>query len=1330
MANDVKNVALNIGVSTSGTDQVNALAKQLDALAKEGGAAAPEIARLAEEFRKIGAQDAAVSNMARLQAEIEQTSRAFEAARASSTELDAALTTQREKTEALRLAQVSAREALAATAKEVREAKEAQDLLKASSDSATKQSAEYKTELIRLGVELVSLRAKQGEQRAELQQTNQALVASERELRNAGSAYQAASKDADTFSRELTSQRDALAGARAAAQQVGVTATEVAAAQAEVATSMERTRAAALQEVQAFQQLTDIQRHVAESNQRNVEAAKAAAAARVTAAQQVVAAEQAQQRAADAASLAARLAAEQQATAAQQAAAAAQQAQHALQEAFGVIGVRSAREIEGELARVRGALETIRNTAGASGVGLAQAMAQGESRIKALERELRAANGQLTTMDRLSAALKTSMGQFTAGALAANAIQAVVQEAIQLGKEAVTANIELQKLELGLNAVYGSSKLTAQQVEFLRNTAQAAGVSVGEISGAFVKFAASAQSAGIPIEQVNGLFSALSKNAATLGLSGDKVADMLNALGQMAGKGVVQMEELRGQLGDALPGALPKVAKGLGITVAEMEKMSRNGELLASEVFPALQRVLEESSGQVDTISARWARFKNVMTETAQDLGEGGIGKALGDFGAGAIRIFEHLAFTATLASESFTTWGKRIGIAAADVAEQGLKFRGFSDDAKQAFKEADEESDKRLTNLAARIDGTTTAAGQSFGKMAQSTEHAGQAIQVVGDKIIYANEAIAGAAPGLAANAAAHTGAADAASKNAAAQTQAGAAATTGAQAAAAADVSWTRLAVSYGKVNDVINQQVTLAKANLDTKKAEGAAAQEVARLSGDEAAQRRAAADAAVNSATAQTQLTAALSVQLNVLRAQRDAEVALYNASTQKQEAQRLAIVELNKSIEVKDQELKKNQEVTQSLRTEAAERKVAIETLKDNSARVNELKAAYATAQIEVERLTRLQREGKASTDQVADAKRAAATAEHLYSDALADQIAKMQEAARAQQAQFSLQEQTVRLALEEARTAEEVAKAKGDYKAAAEASNRVKELEIELLRLQAQAQRAEAEAVLAALPAKRAQLELEGKLTEAMKKSLEAEELSAKAKLKQAEITDELANRTARVAAATREASEAAASSADGYEAMGGAMDRAATSADRLGRSLARTRGGTSIGPGEAPVIGAGGQPVEGFVQKTVMGMDQDAIAVLRQKRDLGLLSSSDRAAAEAAVMAETANAATLSGMNQAYVSGQAVQQAGARARDAKEILDKIRALEAQSQGGAGAAGPTTMAPEQQGAAAHAVVNITLNGATTSVKTASQADANALTGLLKQLGDASQRTSY
>ena len=69
------------------------------------------------------------------------------------------------------------------------------------------------------------------------------------------------------------------------------------------------------------------------------------------------------------------------------------------------------------------------------------------------------------------------------------------------------------------------------------------------------------------------------------------------ALGQMISKGKVQAEELRGQLGERLPGAFQLAAKAMGMTTAALDKFMADGKLTAEELLPKLAKVLKDEYG-------------------------------------------------------------------------------------------------------------------------------------------------------------------------------------------------------------------------------------------------------------------------------------------------------------------------------------------------------------------------------------------------------------------------------------------------------------------------------------------------------------------------------------------------------------------------------------------------------------------------------------------------------------------------------------------------------------------------------------------------------------
>jgi hypothetical protein len=60
----------------------------------------------------------------------------------------------------------------------------------------------------------------------------------------------------------------------------------------------------------------------------------------------------------------------------------------------------------------------------------------------------------------------------------------------------------------------------------------------------------------------------------------------------------IQAEELRGQLGEAMPAAMGVMAKSLNVTTEELGKMMQRGELIASEVLPKFAKEMENTYGE------------------------------------------------------------------------------------------------------------------------------------------------------------------------------------------------------------------------------------------------------------------------------------------------------------------------------------------------------------------------------------------------------------------------------------------------------------------------------------------------------------------------------------------------------------------------------------------------------------------------------------------------------------------------------------------------------------------------------------------------------------
>ena len=150
-----------------------------------------------------------------------------------------------------------------------------------------------------------------------------------------------------------------------------------------------------------------------------------------------------------------------------------------------------------------------------------------------------------------------------------------------------------------------------------------------------------------------------------LGLSSAQTERALTALAQMASKGVVSMEELRQQLGEALPVAMGIAATSLGITVSELDKLVSSGQLLSRDFLPAFGAALRESfeggEARVVNMALGWERLKNSIIAATQETNESiGVTRALAVVFDGTSRAIDR---SREIARETGTATGYLAGV-------------------------------------------------------------------------------------------------------------------------------------------------------------------------------------------------------------------------------------------------------------------------------------------------------------------------------------------------------------------------------------------------------------------------------------------------------------------------------------------------------------------------------------------------------------------------------------------------------------------------------------------------------------------------------------------
>jgi tape measure domain-containing protein len=146
-----------------------------------------------------------------------------------------------------------------------------------------------------------------------------------------------------------------------------------------------------------------------------------------------------------------------------------------------------------------------------------------------------------------------------------------------LPREAFEAAKGLATYKNQLQAVTAESGTLEQSFAFVDGLAARFNVPLDSARQGFIKLYASMEPAGFDQGQIEGLFTGISKASAAFGLSADKVDRVNYAFAQMASKGQIMSEELKGQLGDVLPGALGLFAEAAQMSIPEFSKAMEDG---------------------------------------------------------------------------------------------------------------------------------------------------------------------------------------------------------------------------------------------------------------------------------------------------------------------------------------------------------------------------------------------------------------------------------------------------------------------------------------------------------------------------------------------------------------------------------------------------------------------------------------------------------------------------------------------------------------------------------------------------------------------------------
>jgi tape measure domain-containing protein len=208
-----------------------------------------------------------------------------------------------------------------------------------------------------------------------------------------------------------------------------------------------------------------------------------------------------------------------------------------------------------------------------------------------------------------------------------SAMRSVAQEVLAVGtafisiEKAIQGIVdESQSLQLLTERLSLFSKTPKEDLKEIQKSARETGYDMQALLDVFLKL----QLAGRDLKDLD----VLAKTGRAFGLSAEELKLVGYAIEQIAGKGVLQLEELRQQLGERIPVAQQLMSKELGFAnISQFYSAIEKGSISAKAALDALFSGLRQLDAAVptDTIIVAFGNLKNAIQELIIAMGESGL---------------------------------------------------------------------------------------------------------------------------------------------------------------------------------------------------------------------------------------------------------------------------------------------------------------------------------------------------------------------------------------------------------------------------------------------------------------------------------------------------------------------------------------------------------------------------------------------------------------------------------------------------------------------------------------------------------------------------------
>lgn len=297
-----------------------------------------------------------------------------------------------------------------------------------------------------------------------------------------------------------------------------------------------------------------------------------------------------------------------------------------------------------------------------------------------------------SSLDNLSSAAVRAAGAF----ISFQAVLSAYQRVMEVGLQRASS-------ERSIDFVFGDQ--STQVKKFIQDLTQITGMDTTETQAQFASFGASAKNT-MGLEGSEELFKNLTGYARLMGRSDEQIQRALTAVSQMASKGQVMAEELKGQLSEALPGATQAFAKALGLTEKQLFDKMKNGDVKASDALP---KFAKELGAQInsrggwkaiqDSTQTMLGNLKNTWNNSLTDIFRGSE-NGLQDFTRSLTTLLNALGGSGKSLGESLGSLMTDMSHGVDSLTDISYRVRAFFDEVTLAYRGLTDEQKKVVDAL------------------------------------------------------------------------------------------------------------------------------------------------------------------------------------------------------------------------------------------------------------------------------------------------------------------------------------------------------------------------------------------------------------------------------------------------------------------------------------------------------------------------------------------------------------------------------------------------------------------------------------------------------